>query len=193
MKYKNLFEYVDKYNRDELVKYNYDIEPMYDISLFYGKKLAETYNADEEIVLISLALMDAKLPESVKKKTPKEHVSMSLASAKTILDKVEDITEDAKVNILKCIEEHHGVDKYYSIESEIVANADCYKFLSIKGMMTYHSILARRLNDFESELDQLEYKMDEKINHLSLDLAKEELNDNYRVFKKHINDCRENK
>lgn len=187
---KELIEYVDKFNRDELKKYNYDLEPMYDIALVEGKRLANLYHADEDIVLISLALIDAKLPEAVRLGNPKEHTKMGLVAAEEILKMVVDMPENVKTNILKCIEEHHGRDTYYSKESEVVANADCYKFLSPKGIITYISILGRRLNDFEKEWDQLEMKMDEKYAHLSLNIAKEELTDCYINFKKYLNSCR---
>lgn len=190
MTLKELINYADKFNRDELKKYNYDLEPMYDIALREGKRLAKLYNANEDIVTISLALIDAKLPEAVRLGTPKEHTKMGILAAEEILDKVTDMPEDAKTNILKCIEEHHGKDKYFSIESEVVANADCYKFLSPKGIITYISILGRRLNDFEKEWDQLEMKMDEKFQHISLSIAKEELTDCYMTFKKYLNSCR---
>lgn len=193
MKYKDLFEYSDEYNRNEIKKNNYDIEPMYDISIIHGKRLSSMFNVDKSVVLIALALMDSKLPEAVRKGNIKEHVELSHAAAKEILDKVDDITDEKRTNILKCIEEHHGRNEYYSLESELVANIDCYKFLSIKGIMTYFSILGRRHNDLEKELTQLEFKMDEKFEHLSLDIAKEELTANYEQFKKHIKDCREDK
>lgn len=191
MTLKELINYADKFNRDELKKYNYDLEPMYEIALKEGKRLAKLYDANEDVVTISLALIDAKLPEAVRLGTPKEHTKMGLSAAKEILDKVTDMSDEMKENILKCIEEHHGSDKYYSIESEVVANADCYKFLSPKGIITYISILGRRLNDFEKEWEQLEMKMDEKYQHLSLDIAKSELNECYLTLKKYLSACRE--
>lgn len=187
---KELIEYADKFNRDELKKYNYDLEPMYAIALKEGKRLAKIYDANEEVVLISLALIDAKLPEAVRLGTPKEHTNMGILAANDILSKVVDMSDEMKINIIKCIEEHHGSDSYYSKESEVVANSDCYKFLSPKGIITYISILGRRLNDFEKEWDQLENKMDEKIKLLSLDVAKQELTPCYETFKKYLEKCR---
>lgn len=191
MTLKELINYADQFNRDELNKYNYDLEPMYDIALKEGRRLAKIYDANEDIVLISLALIDAKLPEAVRLGKPKDHTNMALTTTKEILNEVSDISEEDKINILKCIEEHHGSEKYYSIESEVVANADCYKFLSPKGIITYISILGRRLNDFEKEWDQLEMKMDEKFQHISLEIVKSELTECYLQFKKYLKSCRE--
>ncbi len=186
-----LIKYADKFNRDELEKYKYDLEPMYDIALKEGKRLAKLYNVNELVVIIAIALSDAKLPEAVRLGTPKEHIRMGLDAATQILNEVTDMSDEMKTNILKCIEEHHGKEVYFSKESEVVANADCYKFLSPKGIITYISILGRRLNDFEKEWDQLEMKMDEKFNHISLAIAKEELTDSYTNFKEYLKDCRE--
>lgn len=191
MKTEELFEYADKYNREEIAKFNYDIEPLYELSLEEGKKLSEQYEVDEIVVLISLALMDSKLPEAVCLGTPKEHVKMSLEATKKILELC-DIDTERKTNILKCVEEHHGKEKYYSKESEVVANADCYKFLSPKGILMYVSILGRRLNNFEEEWKQLEKKMDEKIKNVSLGKAKDELQPSYENFKKYLQACYKN-
>lgn len=187
---KELLKYADEFNRDELKKYNYDIEPIYDISIIEGERLSKMYDVDKNVVLISLALMDAKLPEAVRNGTPKEHTKMGIIAATDILNEVTDMSEETKTNILKCIEEHHGSENYYSKESEVVANVDCYKFLSPKGIITYISILGRRLNDFEKEWEQLEKKMDEKYQHLSLEIAKEELTSVYLTFKKYLESCR---
>lgn len=187
---KELISYAESFNRQELEKYNYDVGPLYDISINEGKRLSSILNVDIDIVMIALSLMDAKLPEAVRTNRAKEHTEMGLAAAKIILDQVSDMSEDKKMNILKCIEEHHGKSNYYSKESEVVANVDCYKFLSPKGIITYISILGRRLNDFEKEWDQLEMKMDEKFSHLSLDIAKEELTDCYFNFKEYLKCCR---
>lgn len=188
---KELIKYADKFNREELVKYNYDLEPMYDISISVGKRLSNIYKVNEDVILIALALIDAKLPEAVRLGNPQDHTKMGIEAAEEILGEVTDMPDATKMNILKCIEEHHGREQYYSQESEIVANADCYKFLSPKGIITYISILGRRLNDFEKEIDQLEMKMDEKFEHLSLDIAKEELTDCYLNFKEYLKKCRE--
>lgn len=191
MKFCELKEYSKKYSEEELIKYNYDIAPLNELALKEGARLASIYHADEDVVLIALSLMDSKLPEAVRLNSPKKHVEMSIEACKDIFLNVEDLDETKKKNILKCIEEHHGVEKeFYSIESEVVANADCYKFLSPKGIMIYASILGRRLNDFEEEWNQLEKKMDEKIKNLTLDITKEELIDCYSNFKRYIAECR---
>ena len=95
-----------------------------------------------------------------------------------------------KENIIKCVEEHHGVEKFFSIESEVVANADCYKFVHPKGVLYYSSMLGRRFHDFNKELEQLDFKLNEKHNTISLPLVKEELEPYYDFFQKSINEAK---
>lgn len=147
--------------------------------------------ADENIVKIAVALMDSKLPEASSKGIPKQHTSMAVEATKEFLKEVDFLSDEQKQNIVKCVEEHHGVDNFYSVESEIVCNTDCYKFLHPKGVFDYCSILGRRHNNLNKELTQLEYKMDEKYGALSLDIVKEELEPYYRSFKELISKTKE--
>lgn len=180
----------DSFNRKEIRKYTPDLEYLYEIALKAGIKLAKEYGADEQIVKIAIAMMDSKLPEASSLGIAKEHIAMSSKATKEMLKDADYLTESEKENIIKCVEEHHGVEKFYSIESEIVANADCYKFVSPKGILYYSSMLGRRFHDFNRELDQLEFKLNEKHDTISLDLVKEELNSYYDLFQKAIDEAR---
>ena len=180
----------DKFNRDEIERYNPDMEYLYELSLKAGIKLAKEYNADENIVKIALAMMDSKLPEASHLGTPKQHIVMGSIATKEILKDVDFLDDKQKENIIKCVEEHHGVEKFSSIESEIVANADCYKFIHPKGILYYSSMLGRRFHAFNKELDQLNFKLNEKHNTISLPLAKEELEPYYDFFQKSINEAK---
>jgi len=161
----------DNFNREEIKKHNPDMQFLYELSLNAGIKLAKEYDADENIVRIALAMMDSKLPEASHLGKPKQHIAMSSDATKEILKDIDFLDENAKENIIKCVEEHHGAEKFYSIESEVVANADCYKFVSPKVILYYSSMLVRSFHDFKKELDQLEFKLNEKHNTISLDLV----------------------
>lgn len=188
----NIYELVkqaEEFNRSEIKKYNPDMEFLYDVSLEAGLKLAKEYGADENIVKIAIAMMDSKLPEASHLGTPKEHVLMSKKATEEMIKDI-NLDEEIKTNIIKCVTEHHGVEKFFSIESEVVANADCYKFIHPKGVLYYSSMLGRRFHDFNKELQQLEFKLNEKHNTLSLDLAKQELETYYEFFQKSINEAK---
>lgn len=176
----------DNYNREEIKKYNPDMEFLYNLSLKAGIKLSKEYGADENIVKIALAMMDSKLPEASYLGTPKQHILMSSNATKELLKDIDFLNEDVKENIIKCVEEHHGVEKFFSIESEVVANADCYKFVHPKGGLYYLSMLGRRFHDFNKEIEQLDFKLNEKYNTISLASVKEELEPYYEILKKSI-------
>jgi len=189
MNIKELVKNADNIMKEEAKKYNPDIERIYDIALEKGEDLANKYNANLDIIKIGIALMDSKLPYSQKLGTPKKHTEMAVEATIKLLEEYE-IDDKIKENIIHCVKEHHGVESYYSIESEICANADCYKFLSPKGVFSYCSLLARRHNNLEKELEQLESKMDEKHNIASLEEVKNELNDYYHTFKKLLSEAK---
>ncbi len=126
--------------------------------------------------------MDLKLLEAQSLGQAKKHTEMAVDATIEML-KDYDIDEEIKKNIINCVKEHHGSSKYYSIESEICANADCYKFLTPKGILAYCSLLGRRYHNLDKEWEQLEYKMDEKYNIISLQTVRDELEQYYRLFK----------
>lgn len=189
MNLKDLVKDADVLMRKETDKYNKDIEFLYDIALKIGGVLAKKYNANTDIVKIGIALMDVKLLEAQNIGTPKKHTEMAIDFTTELLEKY-DIDDSIKENIIHCVEEHHGRENYYSIESEICANADCYKFLTPKGIFAYLSLLGRRYHDLDKELKQLEYKMDEKYNAISLDIVKEELEPYYKQVKELLEDAK---
>lgn len=115
---------------------------------------------------------------------------MSSRVTKEMLKDFAFLDEKTKENIIKCVEEHHGVENFFSIESEIVANADCYKFIHPKGLLYYSSMLGRKFHDFNKELEQLNFKLNEKHNTISLPLVKEELEPYYNFFQKSINEAK---
>ncbi len=178
------------YNESELIKNKSEIKVLDDLALEKAIGLAKKYNANETIVKIAMNLMDSKLPEASKEGVPKEHIARGLEVTKDFLNQLTDASDEDKENILSCVREHHGADKYSSIESQVCANADCYKFLSARGIMAYASILARRHNDLDFEWNKLEAKMDEKYKILSMDDVKEELEPTYLVFKDILKNAR---
>lgn len=191
MNIEQLIKKADQLNRDEMNKYNSEVVKLYELAQETGIKLAKNLNADENIVKIAIAMMDSKLPEAQALGDLKQHIPMAIEVTKELLKETDALTEKQKKNIIKCVEEHHGTEHFYSIESEIVCNADCYKFIHPKGVFDYCSILGRRFHDLKKELAQLEYKMDEKYQALSLDIVKKELKPYYDSFKKLISKTKE--
>lgn len=179
-----------EYNESELEKNKSEIGVLDDLALKKGVELAKKYNANETIIRIAMNFMDSKLPEASKEGVPKEHIARGLKVCQEYLEKLVDASDEDKENILACVREHHGAEKYSSIEAEICANADCYKFMSPRGIMAYASVLARRHNNLDMEWDKLESKMDEKSRIVSMEEIKEELEPTYQIFKEMLNKAR---
>jgi len=150
-----------------------------------GQVLAEKLGADKNIVLLGTLLMDCKLGEAYKEGKIKEHIAMSGTKADELLSADSDTTSQEKENILNCIKQHHGAEKFMSLEAEICCNADCYKFASIKGVIG--SIKNLRDMPLDDLVNLFIDKADEKWNALSLDTCKDELKSEYLAIKDFLN------
>ena len=149
--------------------------------------LAKKLKANEKIVEAGAYLMDCMIGQALKEKRLPDHVKMSKDKTSELLEKSKLSNKD-KENIKHCVSEHHGVDKFYSIESEICCNADCYRFISVKGF----SYAIRYLRDmpFEDLISLLENKVEEKWNVLTLNICKKELEPQYKLIKKMIKELK---
>jgi len=143
-----------------------------DLATEVGKRLAKVLGASVDIVEAGTLLMDCAIGQSLKENRQNEHVQMSLEKTNELLNQFS-LSEVDKENIRHCVLEHHGVNKFYSKESEIVCNADCYRFTSIKGF----TFAVRYLRDmsFSDLVKLLKNKADEKWNAISLEIVRKEL------------------
>lgn len=155
----------------------------HEICLGYGKKLAKIYKVDKDLILAALNLMDVKVGEASQKKKMPEHVKMSLDAAMPLIKKAK-LSKRDEEKVIGCILSHHGVEKYPSIEAEICANADCFKFLHPRGVINFIWSLGKRGSSFEDALKYMDYKLEEKHKTLSLPEVKKEGQGYYKEFKK---------
>jgi hypothetical protein len=165
------------YNETE--KYGTPAVPIINLSTDIGKKIAKKIGANVGIVEAGTLLMDCALGQALKENRRKEHVKMSLEKANLLMDN-STLSENEKENICNCILEHHGTDKFYSLESEICCNADCYRFILAKGFA--FQIRYGRDMSFSDMVDLLKEKVNEKWNALSLDICKKELAEEYNLI-----------
>ncbi len=154
------------------------------LSFQKGQFLAERLGADKNIVAVGTYLMDCMLGIAIQQGRIQDHVSMSKDKAQEILAEFS-LTKEETTNILACVSEHHGTDNFYSLESEICCNADCYRFASVAGFIggIYHS-RKMPLNDL---LVLYAKKADEKWQALSIDSCRKELKSEYDAIKNLIN------
>jgi hypothetical protein len=189
-KLEKIAEQAIAFARSEINEFGLPHPIAFDLSLDKGRWLANEMNARQDLVDIGIALMDVKLGQAFNEKRLSEHISMSMSAGKEFLAK-HTISEEEKIIILNAIEGHHGGVPFKTLESEICANADCYRFIHPKGFFLYLTILGQRSKDFTSCLDQAEAKMDEKMKMVSLPIVKDELEPIYRTLKEYIALARE--
>ena len=161
----------------ESEKYNIPPKALVEYTNEKGQLLADKMHADKMIVLCGTLLMDCQLGCAFQEKRMKEHVEMGIKKAEELLLADKDITKEEKLNILACVREHHGTTKFSTLESEVCCNADCYKFVSTKGMI----ISIRYMRDSMDEMIKLFIdKVHEKWHALSFDICKKELEPQYK-------------
>ena len=163
----------------EVEKTGMPVKVHVDLATEVGKRLAKELGANVDIVEAGTLLMDCALGQALKENRQSEHVKMSADKANELLDQ-SSLSKKEKENILYCVMEHHGVGKFFSLESEICCNADCYKFTSIKGFIV--TLRYTRDMPFENLILLLRNKVDEKWNALSLDVCKKELTSQHKII-----------
>jgi hypothetical protein len=171
--------------RNEIMEFGSPDMEIFDISLDHGVRLASKLQANVNLVKIGVSMMDLKLGQSIKEGRVGEHIKMSVDAANDFLaDK--DIDASDKEVIINSIEAHHGGVEFNSIESEICTNADCYRFLHPRGIFVVFNIFKSRIKDTQKSLVMLDEKMEEKMNLMTLDVVRKELEPIYKDFKKNI-------
>lgn len=173
---------IDDIARNEIAQYGLPTQRHYDLSLKKGIELAKKLNADVNLVQAGIALMDIKLGQAAAEKQQSQHVKYSVDFAKEVLTNLK-VEEPYYSILINCVSAHHAAVPFESLEAEIVANADCYRFIHPLGVMSFHATVVKRGNEHNSALKAVEAKLDEKFSILSLDEAKSELLDYYKMFK----------
>jgi len=183
---KELADKIDAAAREEIATYGLPTLRHYELSLAKGIELAKKLSADANLVQAGVALMDIKLGQAAKEGHQPEHVKYCVEYAEKLLKEF-GVDEPYYSKLINSVAAHHGAIPFTSLESEIVANADCYRFIHPRGVMSFHATVVKRGNEHDAALKAVEAKLDEKYSILSLDVAKEELLDYYKMFKNILN------
>ena len=179
---KEMVKKAEEFALSEIEKYGLPPKFLFVSASENALRLAKKLNVDENIVGISIWLIDVKLPQALKEGKQPEHVKMSSEATKNFLEQF-NLDENTKNKIINCVEGHHKGVEWVCKEAEIVANADCYKFLLLKNWLKFLSNLLKREMSFEEALKYAEAKADEKWSILSLDICKKELEPDYKLIK----------
>jgi len=153
-----------------------------DLSLEKAEEIAIALGADVQVAIIGTCMMDVKLGEAFKTGKQPQHVKMSADKAREFLV-AQGVSGPVLEKIVNCVEAHHKAVPFESREAEIVANADCYRFVHPKGVFHYIGTLTKRDMEFKAIIDGAEAKLEEKKNILSLPYCISELEPFYRMFK----------
>ena len=164
----------------ECEKTGMPIKGQIDLALKKAIELAEKLNADVYISAIGSLMMDCMIGKAQQEGKLEDHIQMSYERAREWLNTT-DMKEEYKENILHCVLEHHGVDSFFSKESEICCNSDCYRFASIEGFL--YGVRYLRKMPFKELVNLLNKKVEEKWNTLTLDISRQELEPQYEVIK----------
>ena len=166
-----------------------DFGPFMDLANDKGQELAEKLGANKDIVLLGTLFMDIKRKQAVAENRVEAHVKMSLDVTKEFL-KSFDLDKETKNKIYNCVEAHHRDVPFSCTEAEIVANADCYKFIWVKSFVQYF-FYAKSERDFNDLLNFIETKINDKWKNISLGICKEELEPHYKLVKEMIEKLKE--
>jgi len=169
----------------EIKRYGVPSPIHFKISLAKGRELARRLDARENLVGLGTALMDIKLGEALEAGKLSEHVHMSLDYAKALLESSRELTREDKSIVYDAIATHHTTT-HASLESEIVTNADCYRFIHPMGVFEYMRIISNRnpSGKLLAMIAQVGAKLNEKWELITLPIVREELKPYYKDFTK---------
>lgn len=188
---KKIIERAKRLALQEIKKYNSPNPTHFELANKWGQKLAEKYKADKDIVYLGTMLMDFKIGESISQNRLKDHVKMSADAARNFLEK-ENMQSDSLNNVINCIMSHHRDIPFATLEAEVCANADCYRFLTPLGALSFVSQLTKDRMGLGEAIDYLNSKLDEKRKIASLASVKKELETNYNFLKELVQKSKTN-
>lgn len=179
-KMKDFIKKAKEFAMDEQKRTAMPLLPHIELSNSKAIELATKLGAKSDIVSAGTYLMDCMIGEALKLNRLKDHIVMSAEKVKQLLSN-SNVSSEESTNIEKCVLEHHGVPKFYSLESEICCNADCYRFISIVGFS--YAMRYLREMPFSDLIRLLENKVEEKWLALTLPICKKELEPQYKLIK----------
>jgi len=179
-----LIEEAESLLRESVGRYQRPPLALFELATLKGQELADQFDAQKDIVKLGSLFMDCVLPQAIAEGRVSEHISMSWDKASEMIGKYPEVSDEEKENIRHCVLEHHGVDSFYSLESEVCCNADCYKFLSVEGIM----INIRGNSDLSTPdlMKLLSNKVDEKWSAISMSGVREDLAGQHDAIKEFL-------
>ena len=166
-----------KYLNEQTKKNKAPAWALTEIAIEKGEQLANQYHVDKDLVLISLYLQHTVFSRVYKGEIQKNHPQLSAEFSKKYLEEWGVSEKDKKV-ILNAIEAHHNAIKATSLVAEVVKNAECFKFVTVKGALIWLHELGLRGVSYEESVERVIEKMEQKKKLLTLSACIEEAEKN---------------
>lgn len=139
-----------------------------EIAVEKGRELAKKYECDEEVVVAALYLAHTKFDRVWGGPVQQKHPELSAEFVKKYLDEW-NVSGEKQDMILNAILAHHDKVPTKSKEAEVMKNAECYKFITVKGsLILLHELGIRGVPYKEAALKVIQ-KMEQKLLFLTLD------------------------
>lgn len=175
---------------EEIERYGLPTQLHFELSLAKGQEIARALGAEASVVAIGTCLMDVKLGQAFAEGRLGDHVEMSREVAEAFVKRFS-LEEHEVRSIINSVVAHHGSVPFESLEAEVVANADCYRFLHPVGVVHYIGTLSKRGLSLEKVVDGAEAKLDEKWEILTLEGCRRDLEPYYKTFKETFSSVRQ--
>jgi len=157
--------------------------PLTELAVKKGIVLAKKYKANPSLVAASLYLAHTVFSKMPKDKIQKNHPVLSSQYIKPYLKKWHVPVKDQAV-IINAIRAHHAKEPARTIEAEVVKNAECFKFVTVPGILLELYDLGKRGLSLSETVNFIEYKIKQKMSYLTLKDCKQEANANLKKITK---------
>ncbi len=150
-----------------------------EIAVQKGKELAKRFHVSEELVVSSLYLAHVVFSKEINGKVQRQHEEASARLAEKFLKQWKVNIQKQKV-ILNAIRAHHDKVPTESTLAEVVKNAECFKFLTVRGAVILLHEAGKRGMTFSEAVAYARSKATQKLRYISLPGVKREANQGYR-------------
>lgn len=170
----------------EIKKYDAPNPIQFEIANTQGQRLAELLKVDKHVVMLGTTLMDFKIGQAISENRLKDHIKISKDAA---VDLLRPFNLPSKITdkVINCILGHHKTHPWAFPEAEVCANADCYRFLTPRGLISFLIQIGKREMSVDESIKYARSKIGEKWGILSLDICKKELGSNYKFLNQLLN------
>lgn len=159
--------------------------PLTEIAVKKGRDLAKRHSAREDLVVTALYLAHTIFSTEINGPIQQKHRLLSADFADNFL-KEQGVSSDDREVIQNAILAHHGHIPTEFLESEVMKNAEGFKFLSLEGAHIFLEDLQARGLTLEQAKKEVIRKMNQKFEYLTLPDCIDEAKRNMTVIKELI-------